>query len=316
MVDVVIAVGVEAADVEVDGDGDAGLVGRHGDLDLAQEAVARVVELRRQVLLELLELVGAGARGVHDADGPLDPRELLRGEQALLAGVLRGEDRLGAVVRVEQRGRVVGVEAVREGDASERLGVAAAGAGDLTLGVVVAAEAEVAHRQVAAVDRGGERREARVALGEATRPDVARAGVVAVGGHVDAVDHEQPLVVLLEELTEVVGVLHRAERRVADAAGGLADGRGQVRPVHRVPGGLQVGGALRVAQRGGVPAAAGVDHDVEGALVALEQRGRLLADALRAAEGGGRGDSETREGCDAEKFATVHGDTSYSCKNL
>jgi hypothetical protein len=95
------------------------------------------------------------------------------GEQAGLAGVLRLEDRLAGVRRVEQRVLVVGVLAVGVGDAGERLGVAAAGAGDLTHGLVVAAEAEVAHRQVAAVDGGDQGGEARVALGEAARPRVA-----------------------------------------------------------------------------------------------------------------------------------------------
>jgi hypothetical protein len=165
------------------------------------------------------------------------------------------------------------------------------------------------------VDGGDEGGEARVALGEAARPGVAVAGVVAVGGDVDAVEDQQLLVVLLEEVTEVVGVLLAAERRVADAARGDADVLREVRAVHRV-GVHLAGGALGVAQRGGVPTAAGVEHDVEGALVGRVEGGLAGGDGARATEGVGRCDCETGKGCKAEKLTTVHGHTSYSCKNL
>ncbi|MCY1007727.1 hypothetical protein OV079_19655 [Nannocystis pusilla] len=174
------------------------------------------------------------------------------------------------------------IDAVEVLGASRRAHVGHAGRRDHPARLLVAAEAEEAGLARAAVDRGHQRREARRVVAAPARPHVTGAVLVAEGADVDAVDHQQAAVVLFEEAAEP------GQRGVADPARGGGDVAGEERGVDRVAV-ARAGRALRIAQRGRIPAAAGADRQEPRAAVGLRQRRQAArAGAGERVEGGDR----------------------------
>ena len=93
-----VGVGVEAAHLEVDGDGEAGLEGGDAELGLLHHAL-EVAELVRDVdervrQLDQRERVEVAARDVQLAGGVGDARQVLAGLELLEAGLLGDLDAL------------------------------------------------------------------------------------------------------------------------------------------------------------------------------------------------------------------------------
>ena len=303
---VVVGVGVEAAELEVDADGEAGLEGGDRQLGLLHEALEvgdLVGEVDERVgQRDLGEGREVAAGGVELAGGVGDARQVLLGLEGLEAGVLGGLDAVEGLVvdvGVEVVG-VGGVDPVGLGELAERGDGVEAGDGDEVAGAVVAAGADEGERVAGGAGGRDEGGEVGVVAVAAAGPGGGHAAVVVVGLHVHAVEHEQVVGVLAEE----VAGLHQVGQghRVGDQVGGQRD-VGEVEGSDLVGVGVEVVEAveraalgLGVAQVRGIPAAAGGDHDVEGPGVGGE-----------GASAAGSGDGEPGHRGDFEEISAVHG---------
>ena len=310
---VVVAVGVEAARAEVGRNGDAGAVSRDGDLDLAPESARTILG---EELVEALELVRTRAGLEQSAHRVVDLRQTLTGDERLVALELSLLDELegsraevGRVLIVEVRplGERQRVEHVDVG--SPRLRRDAGRLGEATEGE----EGHGQRRVVRAGQVGAHRGEA---FGEAPRPCVPRALVVAVGLHVDAVDDEEILVVLLEEGRDdaraepTLGVVRVGElHREADVAR-LTD-HGLLVPVHWVRVVWPVR-TLGVAEGRGVPATTGVEEKEEGSGVRLGVHAPAAVAQVPTTEGGGGHHGHASTGGELQKITTIHCYCSFS----
>ena len=220
-------------------------------------------------LLELVlrrDRIGVGLQPLRsegraiEAEMHLVPRQQVRGRRKTCHRRRPVRRHRLPVLVAEERSHVVD----GRGDLVQETRIVEAGEAGQACSVREAAEAEIGHRKRRRIVGGTQRAQRRIALGVSPAPVVDDADRVRVRLGVDAVDDQHHAVILLEER------LVAGEGGIGDVAG-LAD-LVALRPV--VDDLLARCIGLGVAEAGGVPAAIGLNEDVElaGIVCGMDQR--------------------------------------------